>query len=402
MNKKVSFILLSVFTFVAVPAFAATVDSGEHIVVNTTVFDDLYIGGSSVEVRDKIYGDVLTAGGEVTITGTVRDDLTVVGGKLDLSGEVGDDVRAAGGEANITGAINGDLIVFAGRVFVADTAVIGGDIIVNGGEVSLNGIVKGDMKVRGGVISFKGTVNGDADLRSGEFSTSGKIGGNTKLISQSLTLREGATFVGDIEYWVPAGEQDFGASALGATIYNADLSPIQITEKYEEIEWTLYGVLQMLLGAFFAYSILAAALFILIMVLSTKTYFTDAVRHARKKPWKCFGIGVVYFIITPIIATFFLISVIGAPIGLFILAMYAFSLFFAKLMTAMVLARWYAMKNKLKWKKITFFFVSLFAYVALKIIGVIPVVGWLFVAFLILVAFGALVQTEYDKFKQVR
>ena len=120
-----------------------------------------------------------------------------------------------------------------------------------------------------------------------------------------------------------------------------------------------------------------------------------------KTPWKCLLYGFLYFVLLPVIAIVFLITIIGFPIALLLFAMYGFVIFFAKPLTALVLARWTELYYKKKWGKVTIFFVSIGLYVLLKLIGLVPVVGWIIVLLLILLAFGALLETKIEKWKKI-
>jgi len=123
---------------------------------------------------------------------------------------------------------------------------------------------------------------------------------------------------------------------------------------------------------------------------------------AIKAPGRSALIGLLYFVVTPVIGVLFLITVIGIPISLFIFIMYGFMIFFAKPLTAIVLAKSTEIKYaKKKWGKTKVFFSSLGYFIALKFIGIIPVIGWILVMIGVFIAFGAMLDTDWEKWKKV-
>ncbi len=100
-------------------------------------------------------------------------------------------------------------------------------------------------------------------------------------------------------------------------------------------------------------------------------------------------------------ALLLIISVIGLPLGLFVLFGYLFSIFFALSLTAIVLARWLERRRLSEWGQTAVFFASLGLFVALEVLAMVPLLGWLIVAVLACGAFGALVVTEWQVYRQV-
>ncbi len=110
--------------------------------------------------------------------------------------------------------------------------------------------------------------------------------------------------------------------------------------------------------------------------------------------------GLLYFVVVPFIATLLLITIIGLPIAVFIFLSYGFAIFFAKPLTALVLAKWTEQKYKKKWGKPLFFFVSVGIYILLKLISLVTIVAWITVLAVVLIAFGALIETKFEIWKK--
>jgi len=395
---KTSLLIAILFALPAFPAEAAIWEAAEELSLTIPVSDDLYAAGGIVLIDKGVRGDLVAAGGEVTIRGTVEDDLNVLGGRLYLEGDVGDDARIVGGEITIDGAVGDDLIVAGGKVRISDSAVIKGDAVVTGGELIVDGTIRGNLLVRGGDISISGSVKGDADIRSQNLRLDGEISGNAILVAETIHLSKDASFAGDIRYWVPEGAFDFaGALRTGTSTFDKELQ-LPDFDVSAKVGTGLKAGLLALIG----YSLFAAAFIILILILITKNYFKDTAKVLKETPWKSVLIGFLYFALLPIVALLFLISVIGIPIALFLLVSYAFAIYFSKMLTAIVFATWVNLHYKKKWGKPMLFLMSVVSYLALRIVGLMPIIGWIVVMFAVFAAFGALVMSKYEKINKIR
>lgn len=396
------FVLLSLplffFSFAA-PANAAFFMAEEELTVVIPLNDDTYIAGGMVQIEEYIEGDLFLAGGEVTMKADVEQDLLILGGEMSLSGEVGDDMRVAGGKITLSSEIGDDLMIFGGEVTIAESATIYGDVRIFGGEVVVNGAIEGDLYVRGGSVKIDSEVEGDIDVRAESLRFSGEVGGNATLAAKDLHISNTALFEQDVHYWQPEGEYYFaGATVQGLAEYDEALS----FEAIDSVKQTAGELFIAGIVAIAGYALLSSALIILILILATKTYFTDAAKRLQKAPGVSLWYGVLYLLVTPFIALFFLISVIGMPVGLFIGAMYIFSIVFARPLAAVLFTRWIQLKYDKKWKTPLFFVFSVCMYVGLRILSIVPLIGSLLSLISMLMMFGALGHTEYQKYKKVR
>lgn len=166
--------------------------------------DDLYVAGSEVYIDGRVEGDLVAAGGYVEVNGTVTGDVLLVGGGVVINGTVGDDARVAGGGVAISGRIADDLFVAGGGgtwagamlpmqfsnnrtipqgVQLTNSATVGGDAYLVGGQGALNGSIEGDLFSGMGALIFAGQVQGDAQL-----------------YAERLEVRESARVAGTLRY----------------------------------------------------------------------------------------------------------------------------------------------------------------------------------------------------------
>lgn len=400
--KRFSSLLISssLLATIAVPAFAFEFLAQEELTVSTVEPGDVYAFGGRTIIEEDVTGDLITAGGQVDVRGNVSEDIAVVGGQLRLEGNVGDDLRVAGGNISIEGNVEGDLIVVGGSVEIRSTSTIAGDVFVAGGEVRIEGNVNGKLMARSGMLTIAGTVNGEADIKAEELRLLGTIAGSSTFVAQKLTLGDDARLNSPVTYWTRDGEVEFGEVAAAGATFSEELRPYTPPTKHQQKE--AGAAIAAALSAIIGFALLSAAVSILVLLLITKTYFPDAVKKLKGKYWQNALIGFLYFVVTPLFGLFLLITLIGAPLAVAVFALYFISLLFANALTAIVIAKWAEVYWKRKWNKTGLFFVAVFVYILLKVLGFIPVLGWIVKFVLVCMAFGALAQTEYEKFKKVR
>ncbi|MBU0766473.1 hypothetical protein KKF55_01650 [Patescibacteria group bacterium] len=397
--KRFSSALITLSLLVPVVAFAATFqaakDDDKLFMVSVPVWDDLYVAGGLVQIKETIGGDLVIAGGEITITGNVEEDIIAGGGRITIDGNVGDDIRVVGGDIEIRGTVSDDLIVAGGTVRITEDAVINGDAIVAGGMLVIDGTIKGNITVGGGQVYLAGTVEGDALVDVESLQLNGEILGKAKIVSKEVTVQEGASIGGDLEYW--STEVDpYAGIVSGDTFMNPDLK----RSKKVMSDKTFFGAAKVALIAYFGFTLLSAALIIFILVIATNKFPKEAAKLVDKKPWKSLFMGLAFFVITPFVALLFLISIIGAPIALLIFLIYGFAIFFAKALTAFIFASFISLYYKKKWGKVALFFVAIAFLVLLKLLTFVPIIGWIINLVFILIAFGALIQMKMDIWKK--
>ena len=364
------------------PTYGSDFKGGERVSITEPVTGDLYLGAGEIDVRAPINGDLIVAGGEISVEDSVMQDILIAGGQLFLNGFVGDDIRAAGGRIKITNRIIGDLVVFGGEINIEEDAVIDGDLTVFGGEVYIRGTIKGNIKSSGGKIFFKGTAEGEVELRADELDIDGEIKGKSTLIAEDIILGDQAKFYQEVEYWREDGEMDFGTSLVNTSaLYNLEL------EEQGKDQWPM--------GRAFGVLGLIYVLTILLMIILLNFIFNEPLAQAgerlNQEPARSLGYGAAYFIGLPILVVILMVTVIGIPIGLLFLALYAFSWIFGLSITSVVAAKAMKIKyNYQQWGTWMLVLVSAGIFVVLKLLSLIPFIGWLFYLIVLAVAFGAI------------
>ncbi len=113
--------------------------------------DDLFIAGETVTARSDIGGSAHLAGRDVAMQGAVGGDLYAAGMDVRITGPVAGDATVAGYEVS-AGEVGGDLRITGSEVTVSGP--VAGYVLAAGEEVTLNGVVEGDMNVAAERLDF--------------------------------------------------------------------------------------------------------------------------------------------------------------------------------------------------------------------------------------------------------
>lgn len=378
------------------PASVAFAQDEAPKIATISVGNERYVAGESVTISQNIPGDLTVMGGRVSVNAIVSGSVQAVGGDVTFENLVRGNVRAAGGTVTIAKTINGNLVVAGGTVRIEPAAIIGGSVLVLGGDIIIDGTVNGKLTVKGGTVSMNGTVRGEADIRSESLAMEGRVMGNAIISTKNLTLGQTASFSKNLTYWTLTGEQNYASVVRGKATYDATLARKDVDTD------SAPAVITSILAAVTIYSLLSAALVILVMMLLTKTFFRDSAKILHARPGMSFLTGLIYFIAAPLLAFILVVTLIGIPFGIAVIFGFVMSIIFAKALTAIIFARLLEIKFKKKWSDTGIFFLSLLLFVALKVLNIIPVIGWIVCMVAVFFAFGALIRAKYDRYLKVR
>jgi hypothetical protein len=344
--------------------FAVIADSsaGERVVERGQIDDDYYAAGGVVDIDAVVDGDVIVAGGELLIGSRVMGDVIAAGGTLELRGAVDDDVRISGGELDIDARIGDDLVASGGSIALAAATTVGGDALLVGGEVRIAGTISGDLKVIGGDIHLSGTVLGDVELEGGEIQIldSARIEGNLKYRSPQPAVTEASVQIsGQIDY--EAGESKYGDRGF---------------------------------GLFFSITLVVASI---LFYLLFPHYTVASVRRIAADPFISLGLGFVFLVVTPLLAFFMMLIVLGLWIGLSVLALYGVALLAGLLIACFFVAERGAKLFKQDISSRSRRLISvIIAIFVMGLVQTIPLLGGLILFILLLLGLGAgLVQLRY-------
>jgi cytoskeletal protein CcmA (bactofilin family) len=372
--KKIFFILVLAILIIPLGAWAAIrQDQNFSFGKNDVANKNLYAGGGNVNILGEAKQDLIVGGGTIIVSGTIGQDLAAAGGNLMIDGIIGDDARIAGGNLSIGGKI-------------------GGELLAAGGQVSLNsGLeVKGNTTLAGGSLLIDGALAGDLAAYGGSVRIDGKIAGNVKVeTSQKLIIGSQAVISGSLDYKAPEKLTiEDGAKINGKVTFNE----IQAQQAKKGL-WGIWWLAWLVGLAIF----LTAALVVYFLF---RKKLEEAVSYTLANFGKETLRGFIILVVLPIAAIVAFVTVIGALLGgaglLLYILMGVFTSIFAPMVFGTLIFRLILKKPDFvgDWRSVVT------GVVALRIIHVIPYVGWIFWFIFFLAAFGALFNYLYRHFRK--
>ncbi len=271
--------------------------AGNTLLINKPIAGDLIAAGGNVEVAATVAGDALLAGGDIAVSKKISQSLYSISGKLFVNDSIGRNARVAGGQIEFS-----------------PISEVNGNVSAAGGQVSLKGKVNGNVQAAGGRVLIDAIISGDVEATSGqvEIGPNAKIAGKLRYASRDPIVRDPAAKVaGSVETFEPSGgwpvpenvEHRMGRS--GGWV------------------WTI-GLL-----------IVATTLIALM-----PTFYTRVVETYRTRPAMSLLIGFITLICVPALAILFLITIIGVPLALLIIAAYLILLVVGYVTTGISIGDW--------------------------------------------------------------
>lgn len=364
--KKLFVLLFGLLIMMPTMVFAAEFRSSKEanatvVIGKNEVLKNLYVAGNTVNVDGEVKSDLVAAGGTVDVNNNIEDDLLAAGGTLNIRGDIGKNARIAGGSIYVSGKIGQDLIIGGNSINLDKNSEIDGDLISAGSVVSINGNVKGKVYASGEKISINGQIDGDIVIKN----------------VSDLTIGDSAKINGKLSYSSPnEANISSGASIVGGVDYKKISTGEHVWEAMRATE-ILYGILMSFIA-------------LLVLVLMFPKPAKSVVESAFKNYWAKIGWGLFILLVVPIISIFLMITIIGIKLAVIVCLTYGLLLLISTLLFPLI-AGSYIIKLFKKDKDLRVDWLSaLVGVVSLTLIGFIPIIGWITVAFLFLLSLGIL------------
>ena len=272
-----------------------------------------FAGGDQVVIEGTINGDAYIAGGVVDVEGTINGDLLVAGGMVTVGGTVSDHIRAAGGTVHLNGKVGKDISVAGGSIILGRSADVAGNFLAASGNLDVLGNVEKEARIASGDAQINGSVKGDLAF-AGNYLTVGDgavVGGNLKAIVKDkdrVKVADG-TVHGKLE--VELREEHARAEIFG---YPA---------------WRFWIKIIWLIGLLFV-----GLLMVLIAPARLRSMGTTIIgRFGEVVVW-----GILGLIVIPVISGICFVTLIGIPVGLFLMTVFLWLLYFSQFALALVFA----------------------------------------------------------------
>jgi hypothetical protein len=354
--------LLAVAPLAAADSEPADADSVEH-----SVGSDHFAAGRAINLAAAVDGDAFAAGGRVTLDGPVAGDAFLAGAHVEVRGPIDKGLYAAGA-----------FVIASGRVR-HNARLVGGTV-----EVTPGAHVGGGVSMAGRTLSFAGATDGYLQMAGRDATVSGSVGGDVEVSAARIEIGPGARIAGKLRYRSDREPVIAAGAAIGGGLERLP-GPARAWTWREGAHRALHGVGR---GIWFSGSFVLGVL----LLLLAPGYLADTSRVAAAEWPLCLGVGFGILVAVPVAAVLLVVTLIGIPLGLLAIALYAVVLLLGHVVAAVAvgdyaLGRWApARAAAARWRVLAL----LAALVALALVRQVPLLGGLAVLLVFLAGVGAL------------
>ena len=126
--------------------------SGDHVIVDKTNLDSIFIAGESIHVNTNISGSAHVAGQNINLRENIGNSVFAMGQSINIDGDVGSDAYLAGQSILISGAVGNDIRAAGETVYI--DADIGGDAALAGESVKISKTIAGSVSIAAEDVIF--------------------------------------------------------------------------------------------------------------------------------------------------------------------------------------------------------------------------------------------------------
>ena len=299
----------------AVSPGAATQFIGERSVFiadTIEINDDVFVSGQSANVHGHVRGDLFLFGVTARFGGEV--DGSVAAGVYDfnMTGRCRNSIRVLARGVAIDGHIERNLIAFGENVVIGRDGWIEKDVHFGVSSLTIQGRIGGKVKGKGEQIFISGQIDGDVDVEGKDLiiQPTAIIGGSLNFCSkEEPKIEPGAQILGQVTHSLPGQKEKAEGYTLGDFLIDS---------------WSYLAL------------VLAGGI-----MLAFCGGFAGEVTVQIKTQWlKSLLLGLVFVVCLPMMAVILLITLIGIPLGLIVLAVWLVLFYLAKVFGGIVIADW--------------------------------------------------------------
>ncbi len=303
--------------FVGVPLLSAAViltDDTTTIPAEQTIDEDAYIFGNDVMFNGTATRDIISAteNFELGETAQVGGNINVAANDVRLAGTIDRSARVAAREVVLTGTVGGDLVIAAQTLRIEPGARVTGDLLIAAQDVTILGEIGGQIRGRAGTLTLlNAAVGEDVLVEVDELDVLGTtvVTGAIQQDSDSdATIADTASVVGPVERSEQGGVSVGGYSVGGGAT------------------WDIARLLSMLMTG-------------LVVVLVAPVASSAVAEGIRRRFPATVIAGVVAIVLVPAIALLLIITLIGIPVSIVALTLFAVALYLSQVFVGLAIGR---------------------------------------------------------------
>lgn len=311
---------------------------------------DYFASGDSIEISGVVNGDVYLIAGQVVVDGVINGDLICCAGSVDISGKVANNARVLAGQVLLSGEIGRNITAIGGNVQLLKQSSIGKNVVITAGNADLAASIGSEATVVASHLRISSSIAKDLHAVVGlmRLTSQTRIGGDVDYRSNS-------------DAWI-----DQGATVVGTITQHPSF--VRNLVKGTWVQKILVGSKLLTLSMNFLYSLVIAYLLLRLFPRNLQS----ALISLREQPWRSLSTGLITLIVLPLCCLLLLMTVLGVPFALTLIALNIIGFYTAKVYFIFWGSDWISSKIKWKIRRLAAFSVVLLAYL---VISFIPVLG---------------------------
>lgn len=346
---------------------------------NQIVEGDFILITSNGINNGNIVGDFIVLGKEAINNGLVEGDILSLTSQLATSGIVKGDIRGFASQASIAGEVNRNASVFANLLIFEEGSVIDGSIHALANTMKLLGFVGGDIRGAANSLEIEGTIKG-----------------NVYIYAKTIEFNNGARIEGDLIYYSEKN-LNIPQEYVGGVIEHRYPSATSLPYQFNSLSQRIIRY-RMLIKILF---LLAYLMMGSVLIAVFKKAFLRAAAIIEEKFINSIGIGIGTLIAVPIVAILLIVTIIGIPIGIMLIALYVTLIYLSRIPVGI----WLGQKiYKDSPHPIVSFIIG---SVLLNAAALIPLFGWLISSISVVIGIGITLimlkgyyKKEYEEIKE--
>ena len=367
MFKRIKWLILATLIMLPTSALALTGHNGDVVILekDEVINGNYYAAANIIEINGTVNGDIFIVAGNTIVINSenINGDIFAAASNISIKGKVNGSLRLVGENIDLIADVSGNAMV-AGQNFRLDSDnKLDGHLTFWGQMVNVAGEV-GRLEGAFESLRLSGIVNNDVDV----YISSDKS-------KETLNISDEANIGGTL-YYKSLKELEINSNAvIGGVSFN---EIIKETKKSGFDKGNLFGWIIKLFGMLVVGMI---GLYI------WPKFFSKSYGLVYKKPVKTFFKGLLLLIVTPLASILIAVTVIGLPVAIIVMMLWAITLYLAKVMAAWFIGKF--IKGKLfknaKWNKILILTLGIVVYI---LIAKIPFIGGSIIFLVYLLALG--------------
>lgn len=343
------------------------------------------------EAEFLIGGDAFRAGQIVTHAAQGTADLFIAGQTVRVESDIAGTAHAAGQSLRLAGDIGGNLYAFAQDLTLA--GAVAGNATVAAQTFEVTGAIGGNLRAAAQTLEIAAPVAGYATLAAQSVEIDAEITGDVHLAAEEVAFGPAARIAGTLTLY----EEEIGETEVpDGVIAAANVTRLEI-EDWDDRGWEERGPdWRGVIGRFIGGAVMVTLLAALIAALVPER-LAEMRRTILARPFAVVGlgfltesalIGSIFLVAITLIGLFFVPAIL-VLVGIVTLAGYVIAAY--SFGVGLMLAAGRAEPESLPERALA---AGIGAFSA-AILGIVPILGWIFVLGLSLAGIGAIVQTTW-------